>query len=60
MIAGAEDTQYGKPCESLAARIPGARLVVIPDVEHAPQLENPDAWLAAIAAHLARARDGSG
>jgi pimeloyl-ACP methyl ester carboxylesterase len=29
---------------------------VIGDAAHSPQLENPDAWFAAIDAHLASAR----
>ena len=32
----------------MAATIPGARLVVIPDAGHSPQFENPDAWRAAM------------
>jgi len=30
--------------------------VVIDDAAHSPQLENPEAWFAAIDAHLTRAR----
>jgi pimeloyl-ACP methyl ester carboxylesterase len=40
----------------MARAIPGARHVVIDDAAHSPQLENPDAWLAAVLAHLERAR----
>jgi pimeloyl-ACP methyl ester carboxylesterase len=40
----------------LAAGIPGAKLVVIEDAAHSPQLENPDSWLAAVLAHLDGAR----
>lgn len=41
---------------ALAAGIPGARLVVIDDAAHSPQLENADAWLAAVLAHLDASR----
>lgn len=34
--------EYG---EAFRARIPGARMVVIPEAGHAPQLERPDAFL---------------
>jgi pimeloyl-ACP methyl ester carboxylesterase len=40
----------------MAKAIPGARHVVIPDAAHSPQVENREAWLAAIRAHLAWAR----
>ena len=32
----------------MAATIPGAELVVIPNAGHSPQFENPAAWLAAL------------
>jgi pimeloyl-ACP methyl ester carboxylesterase len=41
---------------ALAEGIPGARLVVIEDAAHSPQLENEAAWLAAVLAHLDAAR----
>jgi len=34
----------------------GARSAVVPDAGHQPQLENPEAWLAAIREHLPRVR----
>ena len=40
----------------VARGIAGAELVVVPDAAHSPQLESPDAWRAAVLAHLARAR----
>jgi pimeloyl-ACP methyl ester carboxylesterase len=36
--------------------IPGAKLVVIEEAAHSPQLENPEAWLAAVLRHLDAAR----
>ncbi len=43
----------------LAAGIPDARLVVIAGAAHSPQLENPEAWLAAVLAHLDAVRGGA-
>lgn len=56
VLVGAEDAPFVATSKTLAERIPGARLVVIGDAAHSPQLENPDAWFAAIDAHLASAR----
>jgi pimeloyl-ACP methyl ester carboxylesterase len=56
VIVGDEDTGFLRPSEELAAGIHGARLVRIPDAAHSPQIENPNAWLAAIRAHLAWVR----
>jgi 2-succinyl-6-hydroxy-2,4-cyclohexadiene-1-carboxylate synthase len=56
VLVGAEDEPFRRPAEVLAAGIPGARLVVIEDAHHSPQLENPEAWLDAVTAHLGRAR----
>jgi len=52
VIVGDQDTGFLRPSEELAAGIHGARLVRIPDAAHSPQIENPNAWLAAIRAHL--------
>jgi pimeloyl-ACP methyl ester carboxylesterase len=32
----------------MAAAIPGAQLVVVPDAGHSPQFENPPAWFEAV------------
>jgi pimeloyl-ACP methyl ester carboxylesterase len=56
VIVGAEDKPFLAPARVLAEGIPGARHVVIEGGAHSPQLENPDAWLAAVEEHLARAR----
>jgi 3-oxoadipate enol-lactonase/4-carboxymuconolactone decarboxylase len=58
VLVGAEDVPFLAPSRALAAAIPGARLEVIPDAAHSPQLENRGAWLAAVRAHLTSARDG--
>ena len=56
VIVGEEDAGFTQPSEELAAAIAGAALVRIPDAAHSPQIENPAAWLAAVADHLRRAR----
>src|SRR5262245_29852298 len=56
VLVGAEDLPFLKPSDEMEQGIPGARRVTIPDAAHSPQLENPAAWLAAIRAHLDRAR----
>jgi pimeloyl-ACP methyl ester carboxylesterase len=53
VLVGADDTPFVAPSERLAAAIPGARLVVVPDAAHCPQYENAAVWRAAIATHLA-------
>jgi pimeloyl-ACP methyl ester carboxylesterase len=56
VIVGAEDVPFLKPSDEMERGIVGATRVTIPDAAHSPQLENPEAWSAAIHAHLARAR----
>jgi pimeloyl-ACP methyl ester carboxylesterase len=54
VIVGENDAGLRPAADALAATIPGAVLVVVPDAAHSPQDENRDAWLAAVEAHLAR------
>ena len=56
VIVGEQDVPFLGPSAELARGIAGAELVVVPDAAHSPQLESPDAWRAAVLAHLARAR----
>lgn len=56
VVVGAEDAGFLAPAAELAASVPTAELITIPDAAHSPQLENPTAWLAAIRSHLRRAR----
>jgi pimeloyl-ACP methyl ester carboxylesterase len=56
VMVGDQDVPFLAAADELAAGILGARRVVIPDAAHQPQLENPDAWLAAILSHLSHAR----
>ena len=54
VVVGENDTGLRPAADALAATIPGAVLVVIPDAAHSPQDENRDAWLAAVEGHLER------
>jgi 2-succinyl-6-hydroxy-2,4-cyclohexadiene-1-carboxylate synthase len=56
VLVGEQDAPFRAPADELSAGIPGARLEVIAQAAHSPQLENPDAWRAAVFAHLDRAR----
>jgi pimeloyl-ACP methyl ester carboxylesterase len=55
-IVGALDAEFLEASARLAAAIPGARHVVLPDAAHQPQLEAPGAFVAALAEHLRWAR----
>ncbi len=57
VLVGEEDNGFLPAADELARGIPGARRFDVPRAAHQPQLENPAAWLEAIAAHLARVRD---
>jgi 3-oxoadipate enol-lactonase len=48
VIVGDEDTPFVGVSRAMAATIPGAQLVVIPDAGHSPQFENPTAWFEAV------------
>jgi pimeloyl-ACP methyl ester carboxylesterase len=60
VMVGDGDTGFLASSEELARGIPGAKVAMIPNAGHQPQLENPDAWLDAIRAHLAFVRNGTG
>ena len=53
VIVGAQDDAFFECSRQMAATIPGAELVVIPDAGHSPQFENPRPWLEAIERFLA-------
>lgn len=53
VIVGEQDKPFIDASRSMAATIPNAELVVIPDAGHSPQFENPDAWIEAITTFLA-------
>lgn len=54
VLVGAEDRLLLAPADRMAALIPDAELVVIPDAGHSPQLENPGAWFHAVTGFLGR------
>jgi pimeloyl-ACP methyl ester carboxylesterase len=54
VLVGEEDVALLDAGEALAKTLPDATHVVIPDAAHSPQLENRDAWLAALDAHFDR------
>jgi pimeloyl-ACP methyl ester carboxylesterase len=56
VLVGDQDRPFLADSERMAATIPGADLVVLPDAGHSPQFENPTAWFAALDGFLARAR----
>ena len=53
VMVGEQDRPLVGPSERMAATIPGACLVVIPDAGHSPQFENPESWWAALSGFLA-------
>lgn len=55
IVVGELDQPFRQPSEDFAAAIPGAELVVVDGAAHCPQEDRPEAWLAAIRGHLARA-----
>lgn len=56
VLVGELDHEFRAPSEVLARHIPAARLHVLPGAGHQPQHEAPEAWRAAVLAHLARMR----
>jgi pimeloyl-ACP methyl ester carboxylesterase len=44
VVVGEQDTPFAGVSAEMAATIPDAQLVVIPDAGHSPQFENPTAW----------------
>ena len=52
LVAGVEDEPYLAGMEYMAAKIPGARMVLIPGAGHAPNLEQPAAFNAAVGEFL--------
>jgi pimeloyl-ACP methyl ester carboxylesterase len=53
VIVGEQDRPFVGSSQRMAKAIRGARLAVIPDAGHSPQMENPDAWWAALHGFLA-------
>lgn len=56
VLHGTDDDRWTPAEQALLARtVRGARLVVLPDSAHSPQMENPAAWSEAVGAFLLRA-----
>jgi pimeloyl-ACP methyl ester carboxylesterase len=60
VIVGEQDEPFLADSHAIAATIPNAELVVIPDAGHSPQFENPDAYLVAMESFLERAKRARG
>jgi len=56
IIVGENDTPFLAASDYMAARIPGAKKVVIPHAGHAANIDNPDAFNEALTAFLKAAR----
>ena len=52
VLVGAQDEPFVIASHTMADAIAGAQLVVIPDAGHSPQVENPEAWIAALTGFL--------
>ena len=52
LIAGSEDRPFLPATDYMAAKIPGARKVIVERAGHTPNLERPDAFNAAVASFL--------
>jgi 2-succinyl-6-hydroxy-2,4-cyclohexadiene-1-carboxylate synthase len=48
VLVGEQDATFLAASRAMADAIPRARLVVIPDAGHSPQVENPSAWFDAV------------
>jgi 3-oxoadipate enol-lactonase len=48
VVVGALDSTFYDDCRRLASTIPGASLIVIAGAGHLPQVEQPEAWEAAV------------
>ncbi len=53
VLVGEHDHPLVEKAPDLAAGVADGRLAVIPDAYHSPQLTHPEAWRAAVEAHLA-------
>lgn len=56
VLVGDQDEAFLEPSREMAEGIPDARLIIIKDAHHSPQIEARDAWLDTIRAHLKRVR----
>jgi pimeloyl-ACP methyl ester carboxylesterase len=56
VIVGANDTPFRAASDYMAAKIPGAKKVVIPDAGHSANIDQPQAFNAALLGFLKEAR----
>jgi pimeloyl-ACP methyl ester carboxylesterase len=54
IVVGANDTPFLAASDYMAAKIPGAKKVVIPDAGHAANIDQPDAFNRAVTSFLDR------
>jgi pimeloyl-ACP methyl ester carboxylesterase len=52
IVVGADDKPFLAPASYMAAKIPGAKLVTIPNAGHVANLDNPAAFNAAVSSFL--------
>ena len=52
VIVGANDTPFLAASDYMAAKIPGAKKVVVPDAGHAANIDNPEAFNRALMGFL--------
>jgi pimeloyl-ACP methyl ester carboxylesterase len=48
VLVGDQDTPFVEVSKAMAATVPDATLVVVPDAGHSPQFENPPVWFDAV------------
>ena len=59
VLVGSQDASFIGPSQAMAAAIPGARYVEIPDAGHSPQFENAPAWLSEVLGFLGECADAT-
>lgn len=52
VLVGEQDEPFLEASRAMAATIPGAKLVVLPEAGHSPQFEAPEAWWSALSGFL--------
>jgi 2-succinyl-6-hydroxy-2,4-cyclohexadiene-1-carboxylate synthase len=60
LVAGADDASYAAIARATAARLPGARVAVVPDAGHTVHLENPVPFWSLVCRFLDAAPQASG
>ena len=53
IVVGEQDENFVNPSKYMAAKIPGARLEIIPDAGHSPNMSQPEVFAAAFRSFLA-------